>query len=450
MKKVKNLCDNKNHIPQLLTSAFIAIFLSFYILYVGSGNYQSITEAKFSAFRWIAGGYIMVMILLKIEMLIIGQEKLISPKALLEKSSWTQRFVVLFLIFTSLSALLSKYGQNTIIGLSSYEGLFSISIYVLCFLFISLYGIPAKWQIYLLGLTMSLFCLLSILQLMGYNPLLLYPKGYNYYDANIAYSGAYLGTIGNIDLVAALLCIAIPVLGVSIVRIHGKLKYLLVIPTALCLAVLLISNVQAGIVGIVCGLFTISPLILPIKIRTKKILWIFILIIVMLGALYIWFYNSRENGTIYEAHELLHGRWNDDFGSGRLYIWRNVVELIPQHPLFGGGPDTLYARINGYFERYDTNLGLTIHGSIGTAHNDYLNIIVNQGILAFLCYICALINTVVRAIKNSDKDIVVICGSAVLCYSIQAFFGISMFIIAPFFWMTWAMLEHSINNERKF
>lgn len=57
---------------------------------------------------------------------------------------------------------------------------------------------------------MSLCCLLSLWQLAGGNPLGLYPNGLSYSDAGTAYSGAYLGTIGNTDLLAAVMCVAVP------------------------------------------------------------------------------------------------------------------------------------------------------------------------------------------------------------------------------------------------
>ena len=41
------------------------------------------------------------------------------------------------------------------------------------------------------------------------------------------------------------------------------------------------------------------------------------------------------------GREGLHGRLEDSFGSGRIYIWKKTAALVPEHLWFGGGPDTL-------------------------------------------------------------------------------------------------------------
>ena len=147
-------------------------------------------------------------------------------------------------------------------------------------------------------------------------------------------------------------------------------------------------------------------------------------------------------GFLYEAFELLHGRWDDRFGSGRLYIWRSVVPLVPERPLLGGGPDTLGLRTDAAFERYDETLGILIHSSIDTAHNDYLNILVNQGIPALLLYLGALTASALRWLRNGAGDpAAAICGCAALGYCIQAFFGISSPISTPYLWLALAGID---------
>jgi len=48
-----------------------------------------------------------------------------------------------------------------------------------------------------------------------------------------------------------------------------------------------------------------------------------------------------------------------------------------------------------------------------------------------------------------DNPGVAVCGGAVLCYCIQAFFGISSLITAPFFWITLAILVICIKPKGK-
>ena len=40
-------------------------------------------------------------------------------------------------------------------------------------------------------------------------------------------------------------------------------------------------------------------------------------------------------GMLGEAHEILQGRAEDEFGSGRVFIWKNVWQAVKERPLFG-------------------------------------------------------------------------------------------------------------------
>ena len=168
-------------------------------------------------------------------------------------------------------------------------------------------------------------------------------------------------------------------------------------------------------------------------------------VVCALGLAGIYAFGGRLGGFLYEASELLHGRWDDDFGSGRLYIWRNVAELVRERPLLGGGPDTLGLRTEAAFERYDEALGILIRSSVDAAHNEYLNILVNQGLLALAAYLGALVAAAVRWVRTAaEKPASAICGGAVLGYCVQAFFGISSPISAPYLWLALGFLIGSV------
>ena len=84
-----------------------------------------------------------------------------------------------------------------------------------------------------------------------------------------------------------------------------------------------------------------------------------------------------------------------------------------------------------------------IQTGIDAAHNEYLNILANQGVFALLFWLGTLICSAVRFVCRGGQEMhVLICGSAVLGYCVQAFFGISMCISAPFFVLAWALLEN--------
>ena len=51
-----------------------------------------------------------------------------------------------------------------------------------------------------------------------------------------------------------------------------------------------------------------------------------------------------------------------------------------------------------------------------------------------------------RFVRRAGEPAVLICGSAMLGYCIQAFFGISMCISTPYLFLAWALLESPQND----
>ena len=100
------------------------------------------------------------------------------------------------------------------------------------------------------------------------------------------------------------------------------------------------------------------------------------------------------------------------------------------------------------FQRYDEEKGMLFRAAIDTAHNEYLNILVNEGLLALIPYLAALLLSFVAFVKENPKNTAAaVCGAGVLGYSIQAFFGLRMCITAPFFWLAWALLLAALRKK---
>lgn len=400
-------------VPQsfsVLTAAYLAILLSIYLLYPGRGGYQTITAQKWSAYLLITGVYIAAMLLLHLELAIVGAARLPAPTMLRKTLGLPQKFILLYLFATVLSTLFSEFRQTALWGGGRCEGLAAIALYCLSFLLVSAYGQPKRWMLWLYAAAISVNCVLCLLQFAGLNPLHLYPEGMNYYGANTQYAGEFLGTVGNADILSAVLSLSIPVFWAAILRMKGcRERYFLLIPLALCLVVLLRAFV-AGILGVTGAVVLSAPLMTDDKRRRK---WALICVIAALiaAAAAVYCFGSRMCGFLYEASELMHGRWDNRFGTGRIYIWRNVIQLVPEHLLLGGGPDTLGLRTDAAFERYDETLGILIHSAIDTAHNEYLNILVNQGLLALLSYLAALLASAIHWVRRGALRL---CGARLL------------------------------------
>ena len=418
-----------------LTRIYIYLMLTVFPLWCGCGGYRSIVDAKYPLFLLLCGLYAVAMTLLTLR-------TLPAPAALWCGASWTQRLIALYLLFTWLSALLSPYFPETLVGVSRHEGALTITLYCLCFLFISVYGKAERGMLCALSVTVLLFCTLCICQLHGGNPLSLYPAGTTYFDANAAYPGAYLGTIGNVDLVAAFLCLTIPLFWVTLLLSRDKRRWYLLLPLIMALYVLLKIWVLAGIVGVFGGALLALPMLCTnARSRRRTAL---ALGIGFTGALFVlWRFDF--GGTLHELHELLHGNFDGSFGSGRIHIWRSVLREIPSHLWLGTGPDTMLRASLPPFERFDAVRGVTVVAQIDVAHNEFLNILFHQGIFALLAYLGVLLSASVRCLCSRSTAAAAL-GTTVLCWCVQAFFGFSMFLTTPLFFLALALLDWELRE----
>ena len=438
---VKQNEKDQNTLLSKLTNAYLAMLLGVYLIYPGLGGYQSITAQKWQMYLVLTGAYIFLMALLSAELFIVGGKSLKLLREGKESLGLPQKLVLGYLAVTVISTLLSDYRSVAVWGSGRCEGLLTIALYCLSFLLASIFVRPKQWMLWLFAAAVSVNCILAMIQFTGCNPLQLYPEGMNYYDAYTRYSGEFLGTVGNVDILSAVLSLSIPAFAAAIFRMKGRTRFLFFVPLALSLAVLAKAFVAGGILGVSGALLLSVPVLLNGK-KPRRCAWLIVAGILLTAAVSVYFLGGRMGGFLYEASELMHGRWSDDFGSGRLYIWRNVMELVPEHPLFGGGPDTLGLRTDAAFERYDETLGILIHSTIDTAHNEYLNILINQGSFGLLTYVAILMASAVRWLTLARKNLTVaVCGCAVLGYCIQAFFGISSPISTPYLWMALALLN---------
>lgn len=425
----------KNNMPAVITGIFITLMLTVYLLWFDKSGYTAITGAKLSVFFIICGAYILGMLIV-----------LAVSKQLPKKLCAEQWLIIAYLALTVISALLSPNRAKTWLGATRYEGVITISVYCIVFLLVSLCGKAEKWLLWPLGIGISALCIVSILQLNGLNPFSLYPEGMDFFGAGKDYSGKYLGTVGNADLLSAYFCISIPILWLSFLRLEGKMRYALLLPLLLSLYVLMKMDVSAGLLGVFGGALLSIPVVFPCKAKYRKIFAWILLALFILGLVFISLADIGT-GTLHEMHELMHGNASDKFGTSRIYIWRNVLSLVPERLWLGSGADTLSLADIEPFTRYEPELNKTFVARIDTAHNEYLNVLYHQGLLTLAVYLAALVIAAARWIKQSEKNTAcAVTGCGVLCYSIQAFFGISMFITTPYFWISFGLLVSSYNE----
>ena len=418
-----------------VTSVFLALFITVFLFCFGSRGYLNISAVKRAVFYLLCGGYCAVIF----GLLVCRRGVRLRPSGIHP----AQIFAGLYLLFTLIATLVSPFRAEAWFGASRGEGFFEIALYCLTFLCVAQFVRIRPWMVYLLGGSCVLFSLVCVLQLQSVNVFSLFPEGLTFWDGNIAYRGQYIGTIGNVDHVAAFLSLAIPILWCAVVRMRGKPRFWLLVPLAMLMVVLVRIDVAAGILAVFAGALFCLPVVLPGSNRLRLILLALLMALIVFGLVLV---RTRDfgNQTLHEAHELLNGRWAPTFGSGRLYIWSETLKRAARRPIFGYGPDTMILTGIEPFRRFDEHTGKTIVSTIDAAHNEYLNILFHQGAFALLAYLGMIAAALAGWIRHAPKRVsAAICGCGVLCYCIQALFGISQVITTPFFWVALALLVKS-------
>lgn len=127
----------------------------------------------------------------------------------------------------------------------------------------------------------------------------------------------------------------------------------------------------------------------------------------------------------------------ENYGSGRLTIWKNTMKIVPKYFWFGAGIDNF-----GYV--YPDH---EAHVYYDKAHNEYLQILITQGIFTLITYLLLLLSMFIDGLKSKEKMAWVLLVGFV-GYAIQAFMNISVTTVAPFYFIICGMLVGVIAKEK--
>lgn len=199
-----------------------------------------------------------------------------------------------------------------------------------------------------------------------------------------------------------------------------------------------------GLPYLVMGLWGVTIFIYFIAYRSRyetkefgekfRYLWMVFLLLIILALLFI-FYDCNVAGNVSRYGTLSsYLLFNDDWGTGRGYIWRNAMECYQSLTLWkkivGFGPETFGILImektanNPYNQLFDS------------AHNEYLHMLTTVGLAGLISYLIFVFGFIRKCIyyKNKNPYIMAIMFG-VICYSVQAFVNINLPIVAPVFWL---------------
>ena len=202
---------------------------------------------------------------------------------------------------------------------------------------------------------------------------------------------------------------------------------------------LVISNTRSCIVG----LFFVVLYVLIFSLKNKRYLdFGIILALIVLVFSYLHFnkmttlinaFNSTKNETL----NLAKGNYNGTYGAKRLDVWKYSLKIAPHYLLHGVGIDNFSFAFGGGPLRVGPYL-------FDKAHNEYIQILITEGIFALISYLGLIGVALFKGFKNTFKNKEVYLILPVIGYLIQAFFNISVIEVAPIFYISLGLL---INRE---
>ena len=498
-------CRHKYPYVERMTQIFAFLMLAGYTLTIGDQFYANITEVKFMWFKWftlIACGAIFVIFVVGLLDRKIGPARQKEGNVGFDIAMIAS---VVYLVWATIATLASEYELSELfVGVGRYEGLLSLILYTIIFLVVSIWGEYTDIYVYGIGAMSILFGLFAMIQFTG-KPLF-YPEGYSFWDVN------FISTIGNVDCVSGIAALFIPALICGFVFLEGKSRYFLLVGEFMMSYTFLVAGADSGKMGLIAAfivaasflfdtrehakdsclalsVFTLAVLIYKMWTPAKdgavfafgttakmalvativlvgiwaflwrtgwwfkfdakimrRIIAIVLLVCIVIGLVFVFVYNGDVQ-LLVDAKGMLHGHLDDYAGSERGYVWKMSVELIKEQPILGGGRGSFGNRFYPYNQWYwdhDYNVVFDF------AHNDYLQIGVETGLVGLLIYIGFLGILAYRGLKVAAKyPRVLIFGTGIVGCLGHLFFSFSIAIVTPIMWTMMGCMNKLINQVPK-
>ena len=201
---------------------------------------------------------------------------------------------------------------------------------------------------------------------------------------------------------------------------------------------LLISDTLSCLVGLLFVL--IFLFIYCIKNRSKFTKFLFVVCLIGFLSFNLASYHKTSlikdfQKTQGEVTEISKGNVQGDYGTKRVELWRQTLKIVPKHLLHGVGLDNfIYA--------FDGNSLIIGHYRYDKVHNDYLQILITQGVFSLLCYLAlygiVFVIGTYHCFKNKESVFIL----PIIGYLTQIFFNISVIEVAPIFFISLGLLYY--------
>ena len=392
-----------------------------------------------------------------------------------------------------------------------YDGAITQLLYVAVFFIVAHWYKPRKRHFILFGISAVLIGLIGILQFYGMDFLKLWPNDIPRYHRENFYDIHFRSTLGNVDIVSTYVCVAVLLCGFLFIRMKSKWRPLWLAASALNFWLMDLSGAYSGQVGVLVAFVLAIPFIVEnLKVLGKMLIlasawlamyvlhrlffdvmimggrtfgsllpfiaafivflaagifltvrgketgrdspvrWklgvIIIAVIIIAGIAGVEMFGKRDENTgskdlIADVRDAMHGNIYDELGTNRVYIWRNALTAYKEHPIIGTGPDT-------FEHAFPTEAQMKYGENYDKAHNEYIQILVCQGILGIICYLVFLVSSSIKSVPKAFRNPLLMAVLAAFTgYCVQAFFNINLPIASQLLWVFAGMLANKNFRE---
>lgn len=143
--------------------------------------------------------------------------------------------------------------------------------------------------------------------------------------------------------------------------------------------------------------------------------------------------------------------WDERWGNGRGATWTFTVQMFAEesflHKFFGVGPDCYNAYASRLYQARLTQMWGD--SALTNAHNEWMNMVINCGLLGAACYIGIFVSAAKRFLKKRDRDFMLVTFSAcIVSYMAYNFFCYQQVLCTPFIFMIIGMGEYIIRRKK--
>lgn len=328
-----------------------------------------------------------------------------------------------------------------------FEGILSLISYYLIFLLATTVKKKEKkillWLVIFFGL---LQIIIGTIQTLKINVIFNYDRSNNF-STKFAFAS---GTLGNPNFYATyILMCALFVLASFFSAKSRKTKILFGILSIIFAYGVFIGSTTSTM--LIYGLFLLIGVFKELrKKKLKNIIISFLIFIsafgIILTSLNHFVDNKVFNSIKYNTKEIVNifkYGIKDSTGSNRIYVWKTTLKQVPKNIINGVGVDNFSFVDNG---KKICIMKKVKKSCFDKAHNDYLQILITEGIFALITYLIlitlVLINGFINSKKNQDNSIF----WPTIGYLLQMMFVFSVIRVAPIFYM---ILAFNIDEENK-